>query len=198
MNTVIHFIRHAANPNPDGLIPGRMAGFHLDEDGKKQAKKIGEFLKDRPIKAIYTSPLERTFETANIISDFFPKANITHSYDLIEVESSHWQSFKLENLYLNDYYEAFINDPETREVSENLNGLAERMKKFTFNLCNEHKGEEVVCVSHMSPILALKLSLEGKSLQLLKTEELPTASITSFYFDENGKFIKVESHEIPK
>ncbi|OGY23379.1 MAG: hypothetical protein A2172_04080 [Candidatus Woykebacteria bacterium RBG_13_40_15] len=198
MNTVIHFIRHAANPNPDGIIPGRMAGFHLDETGKKQAKKAGEFLKDRPIKAIYTSPLERTFETANIISDFFPKAKITHSYDLIEVESSHWQAFKLENLYLNDYYEAFLNNPETREVPENLNGLTERMKKFTFNLCTEHKGEEVICVSHIYPIVALRLSLEGKSLQLVNTTDLPTASITSFYFDETCKFVKVEYHETPR
>jgi broad specificity phosphatase PhoE len=198
MNTIIHFIRHAANPNPDGIIPGRMAGFHLDNAGKKQAKKVGEFLKDHPIKAIYTSPLERTFETANVISDFFPKAKITHAYDLIEVESTHWQSLKVENLYLNDYYETFINDPETKEVSENLNGLAERMKKFTFNLCNEHKGEEVICVSHMCPIVALKLSLEGKSLQLVKTTNLPTASITSFYFDETFKFVKVEYNETPR
>jgi len=195
MNTTIHFVRHSEFSNPDRIIPGRMPGYHLDLAGKEKAKKVGEFFKDRPIKAIYTSPLERTFETANIISGYLPPLKPIHSYDLIEVDSNNWQAYKLEELYTNNYYEAFINDPETQEVPENISKLASRMEKFTIDLCNKHKGEEVVCVSHMHPIIALKLSLEGKPLKSLRTVQLTTASITSFHFDENCKLAGVDYYE---
>ncbi len=196
MNTILHFTRHSSYINPEGTVPGRIPGFHLGEEGKKRGRKIGEFFKGKPIKYIYTSPLERTYETANIIGQYLPKAKITHIYDLIEVDASLWQAYKYEELFTNIHYEKYATDPATKEVPENLNALAARMKKFTLKLCGEHKGEEIVCVSHSDPITALRLSLEGKPLSLLRTYHVSIGSITSFTLDENCKLLETQYTEL--
>jgi len=191
MNTAIHFVRHAPYENPQRSVPGRIPGYRLSTEGKEKANKLGEFFKKSKVKVIYTSPLERTFETANIIGEYLPEAKIIHAYDLTEIDAIHWQAYKLEELFTNNYYEAFVNDPATREVPENLTQLAARIKSFTLNLCVKHKGEEIICVSHEYPILALRLILEGKPLQMIKNYNAAMASITTFVFDENCNLQKI-------
>jgi probable phosphoglycerate mutase len=171
-------------------VPGRIPGYHLNEEGKRTAKLIAKFFKGKPIKHIYTSPLERTYQTADIISESLPKAKITHSYELNEVDSVHWQAYKLEELFTNNYYEDFLNNPESSEVPENMNKLAERMRSFSVNLCQKHKGEEIICVSHLYPILALRLSLEGKPLSMIKNYEVNFGSMVKFEFDEKCKLMQ--------
>lgn len=191
MNTIIHYVRHADFANPDRVMPGRIPGYHLNKEGERKAKLVGEFLKDKPIKYIYSSPLERAYETANIISESLQKAKIIHSYQLIEADSTHWQAYKLEELFTNNYYEQFINSPDSSEVPENLNKLARRMKDFTFELCKKHSGEEIVCVSHLYPIVALQLSLQDKPLSMAKNYEIGSASIVTFELDEKCRLVKI-------
>lgn len=196
MKTIIYFVRHGTYENPDMVIPGRVPGFHLSEEGKQKVELAGKFLAGKPIKHIYTSPLERTYETANIIGKYFPKAKIEHVFELTEADSIHWQLFKHEDLYTNNYYEVFLNDPDSQEVAENLTALANRMEKFTQSLCQKHQGEQIVCISHEFPIIALRLKLENKSLKLLKSYYAAMASITTLEFDENCKLTKV-SYDLP-
>lgn len=196
MNTIIHFVRHASYSNPDGTVPGRIPGFHLSEEGKEQARKVGKHLKGRPVKQIYTGPLERAFETANIISEYLPKAKITHVYELNEIDATPWQAYKLEELFTNNAYETYLNEPESREVPENINSLTKRVRGFTIKLCKEHPGEEIVCVSHTDPIAALRLTLEGKAPQLLKASHVTTGSITTFEFGKNCKLLETQYTEI--
>ncbi len=190
MSTAIHYVRHAGFSNPNRIVPGRIPGYSLNEEGKRKAKLVGEFFKNKPIKHIYTSPLERAYETANIIGESLPKADITHSFELTEVDSIHWQAYKLEELFTNNYYEQFLNNPDSSEVPENMNKLAKRIRDFTFGLCKKHSGEEVICVSHLCPIVILQLSLEEKPLPLTKNYEVNCASIVTFEFDEKCRFVK--------
>ena len=185
MITTIHYIRHGQVDNPNNVAYGRMAGFHLSNTGRKEAKKVGEFLKRKSISIIYTSPLERAFETAHIISEpFEKKLKIIHKYELIEIDARKWQSLPIDELFQNKFFESFITDPESPEVPENLENLASRMEKFALSLCNQHKGQELICISHEISILALRFKLENKHLALIKNQNANTASITTFVFNE--------------
>ena len=63
-------IRHGENEYvKTGKLAGRLPGVHLNEKGQKQAQALGEALRDVPIKAIYSSPLERAMETASPIAE---------------------------------------------------------------------------------------------------------------------------------
>jgi len=196
MSTIIHYVRHASYENPGLLIPGRIPGYHLNDEGREKARKTGEFFKNKPIKFIYSSPLERAYETANLIGEYLPEAKIIHAYDLIEIDAANWQAYKVEELFTNNYYEDFMNNPDTSELPENLNKLASRMKSFTFTLCKKHSEQEVICVSHEFPILCLRLALENKPLKLLRSLHASMGSVTSLTFNQNCVFEKTAYLEI--
>lgn len=190
--TTVFFVRHASAENPNNIIYGRMPGFRLSLHGQEQAKKAGQYLANFKISHIYTSPLERCFETANLISTFFPKAPITHSFELNEVESESWQGTAAEELFTNDKYELFINEPEANMSSENLTQLAQRIVKFTNELVAKHTGESIICVSHEFPMVALKLALEKLPLKSFRAYQIGTGAILKTEFDDRGIFVKSE------
>ncbi|MGZ9222076.1 MAG: histidine phosphatase family protein, partial [Anaerolineales bacterium] len=57
-------IRHGENEfTAKHKLAGHLPDVHLNERGQKQAQILAEALKEVPIKAIYSSPLERAVET---------------------------------------------------------------------------------------------------------------------------------------
>jgi broad specificity phosphatase PhoE len=65
--TTLYIVRHGQYATPKGIIPYRLPGFHLAPEGVAQAQALAKRLSSEPIVAIYTSPLERTQETAQIL-----------------------------------------------------------------------------------------------------------------------------------
>ena len=65
----IIFLRHGqAINNTKRLLAGRTPGVPLTEVGIDQAERIGKFLKPFNISAIYSSPIERAKNTAEIVA----------------------------------------------------------------------------------------------------------------------------------
>src|SRR2546423_61449 len=57
-------VRHAVTDATGKHLSGRTRGIHLSEAGRAQADRLVERLAGVPIKAFYSSPLERCVETA--------------------------------------------------------------------------------------------------------------------------------------
>ncbi len=190
--THIYFVRHGRTENEGNISYGRMPGYPLSVAGREEATKTGELLRTKNITQIFTSPLQRSFETAEIISQAIPEAKIEHVFDLNETESTRWQGLPAEQLFTNNDYETFINDPNADFGTENLNQIAARMMGVIQQILSSHGGKNVVCVSHEFPILALKFFLEKKQLSGVKTYHLPTGGVMDFVFDENNKFVSAE------
>ncbi|MDP2671308.1 MAG: histidine phosphatase family protein [bacterium] len=194
--TTIYFVRHAQAENPNGIYYGRMPGFHLSSEGREQAKKLGEYFKDKPIEIIYTSPLERTYETANIISESLPKVNIIHDYDLIEVNMIGWQSLKYDEALKNEEHEHFMNDSLASLQGENLTQISERMKQVAAGICQKHAGRQIICVTHEFPISALELRLKNQPLEEIKAINKATGSITKIVLDEACNLVESDYIEL--
>src|SRR5512141_2237519 len=93
-------IRHGENDFvKTGKLPGQVAGIHLNARGQKQAQALGEALKDVPIKAVYSSPLERAMETARPIAESH-KLDINQEPDLMDTDIGRWQGKSLKVLRL--------------------------------------------------------------------------------------------------
>jgi len=59
-------IRHGEYDNlKKNILPGLIPGLHLNDKGRQQAEALAAALRDLPIAAIYSSPLERAIETAS-------------------------------------------------------------------------------------------------------------------------------------
>jgi uncharacterized phosphatase len=69
MKTTFYLVRHGETSwNAEGKIQGR-SDIPLGDIGREQAKKLGEKLTSVHFDAIYTSPLQRAVETAEIIGN---------------------------------------------------------------------------------------------------------------------------------
>ena len=66
--TVVHLMRHGEVHNPDGVLYGRLPGYHLSELGRQMADRVAEHLAERDITHVVASPLERAQETATPIA----------------------------------------------------------------------------------------------------------------------------------
>ncbi len=64
----IILVRHGKTVwNAEGRYQGKM-DIPLNEEGREQARRVGEALKDFPIKAVFSSPLSRCIDTAREIA----------------------------------------------------------------------------------------------------------------------------------
>ncbi|WP_394619121.1 histidine phosphatase family protein [Lentzea sp. JNUCC 0626] len=98
MATVI-LLRHArSTANGSGVLAGRSLGVGLDERGQAQARALVGRLKDVPVSAVVSSPLQRCEETlAPLLADRSLEA--VAEPDLSEVDYGAWTGKALKDLY---------------------------------------------------------------------------------------------------
>lgn len=68
MTTVFFLLRHAAHDNVGGFLAGRSPNIRLGVHGRAQAHRLGERMRGEACDAIFSSPRERTRETAQAVS----------------------------------------------------------------------------------------------------------------------------------
>ena len=88
--TVVILVRHGHTPTTGKILPGRTKGLHLSDLGKDQAEKVASYLSSlNSVNAVYSSPMERTLETAKPIAKAFGKRVRKHQ-GLIEADFGKW------------------------------------------------------------------------------------------------------------
>src|SRR5437764_5681401 len=97
--TQLLLIRHAVN---DYVKTNRLAGWtpgvHLNEEGLAQAAALGLRLASARIHAIYSSPLERTVETAQAVLEHHPELQLQLMDTIGEVRYGAWQGEEISKL----------------------------------------------------------------------------------------------------
>src|SRR3990172_8350246 len=88
---ILLLIRHGENDHiKSGKMAGRIPGVHLNERGREQAEALAKALAEVPIKAVYSSPLERAMETAEPIARA-RKLEVQAEAGLLESDVGKWQ-----------------------------------------------------------------------------------------------------------
>lgn len=155
--TVILLIRHGEVANPEEVVYGRLPGFPLNEEGRRQIRAVAARLAEEPLEAIYTSPMLRARQTAEILARRHPGAPLVESDLLAEVRTS-WEGEPLSRVPPPfNYYE-----PPRHPDDEAPEQLLERMRRFTEEVRHRHPGGTVAAVSHGDPLAALRVGLEGR------------------------------------
>ena len=160
MSTIIYLVRHGKVENPKQVIYGRLPGYGLSEEGKRQAHALGKHLSKQAIHAIYTSPLERARETASIISSYHNNIAVIHDELLLEVNSPYLEGkpFTYADTVKWDFYqEKYYSLGQERKED-----LLERMEKAIEKIRLKHTGKSVVVVSHGDPIMITVSKLLNK------------------------------------
>lgn len=82
-------IRHGTTSANGVRLSGRRAGVHLDARGRAEADALAERLSVLPIAAIYSSPLERTLQTADPIARLLGLQVVIRE-ELLEIAFGDW------------------------------------------------------------------------------------------------------------
>lgn len=162
--------------NPQDILYGRLPRFRLSEQGRRQAEYTACFLAGRPVSAIYTSPLLRARQTAEMLASHFPGVDVRRSQLLLETRTAYQGS---PNSIIQpgfSFYEP-LRDPSDETMAD----IFDRMMRFLRQIARRHAGETVVAVSHADPITIMRVGLRGLPLtaQNLHRELYPQrASVT--------------------
>lgn len=185
--TVIYFVRHGSYVNPDKIVPWRMSGFPLSNEGRNDIKKVGEYLLDKNIEAIYSSPVLRAKQSAEIIGKIL-NIKIIISSNIEEIFSPLQQKrITYEELLFKGtipYSERF----HIENKGENYDDIFNRVNKLVKDILVKRENKNVVLVSHGDPIMIYWHTMQNIPINdrdLLDNKEyILTAGIFKFNFDK--------------
>jgi broad specificity phosphatase PhoE len=178
--TVVHLLRHGEVANPQGVLYGRIPGFHLSEDGRLMAKAAAAFLAGRDVVTLLSSPLERAVETAAPLSAQFG-LDVSTDERLIEP----WNHFEgtTSGALRNPAHWRYLYNPFRPSWGEPYASIAARMLDVMADAVRAARGHEAVCVSHQLPIWIARRAAEGKPLwHHPARRQCALASVTSFTY----------------
>jgi broad specificity phosphatase PhoE len=187
MKTIIYLVRHGEVQNPDRVVYGRLPGFGLSDNGRRQAHTLGKQLSSRKVHAIYTSPLERARETAQIVSSYHHGVPVTPDELLLEVHSPQFEGKSFddaEKIQWDFYTEEFFSLGQER-----VETIWKRIDTALKTIVRKHKGKEVVVVSHADPIMIAISQFQGLPLRASEIDRahyVPTANGFTLLFCESG------------
>ena len=186
--TTIHLMRHGEVHNPEGILYGRLPGYHLSTLGHQMVQQVADVLSasGHDITQVITSPLERARESGAPTAAAFGLAPTTEAR-LIEAGSS------LEGIAVNrnrwilahpSHWSSYVN-PLRPSWGEPYREIVERMRGAVVSALDVAEGHEALLVSHQLPIWSLRLFLEGRPLAHdPRRRQCALASLTSLTFED--------------
>ncbi|HSO90628.1 MAG TPA: histidine phosphatase family protein, partial [Arthrobacter sp.] len=167
--TLLLLVRHGETPTTGTVLPGRAPGLHLSERGRAQAERVAERLEGLPISALYSSPLERTRETAE------PTAartglEVKPDDGLLECDFGDWTGAALVDLTGLPQWQTVQHNPSAFRFpnGESFLQMQARIVSSMEALCTAHSGGVIVCFSHADPIKAAVAHALGTHLDLFQ------------------------------
>ena len=182
-------IRHGEN---DFTKKHKLAGYtpnvHLNERGQSQAQALADALKEVPIKALYSSPLERAVETATPIAAA-RALEIQNEAGLLETNVGKWQGRSLAALRLQKHWKVVQNAPSRAQFpeGETFYECQTRIVTALDSISRKYKPQDIVaCVFHADPIKLAIAHYIGLPLDHFQRLSCDTGSLTALYVNEAG------------
>ena len=184
--TVFHLLRHG-EPAIFGRLNGRLPGVGLSEKGRAEAAMQAGRLAGEKIEAIYSSPLQRTRETAEILAERLGLP-IGYREDVIEIDYGEWTGLTFDQIRQDERWQMWSRSRSIAAVpgGESWRQVQERVVGALFDLHRAHPGGSVVTVSHGDVIRAALLFALGMPLDFYSRIEIAFASLSTIRLDGAG------------
>lgn len=187
--TRIIAIRHGETEwNLDFRIQGHL-DIALNERGRWQAERVADALRDEPISAIYSSDLQRAFDTARALG---------RAVGLTPIPDPGLRERGFGRFEGRTFAEVEQASPETAlrwrkrdpdfapEGGENLLTFRLRLLAVCERLARAHPGEQIVLVAHGGVMDILYRAATGQDLQAARSWELRNAAINRLLWNGRG------------
>lgn len=190
--TTILLIRHAVNDFvKTGKLAGRMAGVHLNDEGLAQAEALGERLAGAPLRCLYSSPMERTMETAAAIAKHHPTLSVQKHPEITEVEYGDWKSKAISELAQRKMWAVVQEYPSRARFpnGETMRGVQARIVDSIEALRLQHPDQVIALVLHADLIKMALAHFLGMHLDVFQRIVISPASISTLHLSHSRPFI---------
>jgi probable phosphoglycerate mutase len=160
--TTILLARHGETDwNRENRFQGH-ADPPLNETGRGQAAELAAALANEPLAAVYSSPLRRAFETAQIVG-------VPHGLEpvpadaLREVDVGSWQGLtrtEIEERFP-EQFARWLDYEQGWEDGESYDEMGQRVLAALLQLAAAHEGQRILAVSHRGPVRAAYAVADG-------------------------------------
>lgn len=183
--TVVHLLRHGEVYNPDGVLYGRLPGYHLSEIGAKMAERVAETVKGRDITHLVSSPLERAQETARPSAEALGLGIATDNRVIEAGNKFEGQRFGVGDGSLRRPSAwKYLYNPFQPSWGEPYKDVVVRMLAAMHDAREAAVGHESMIVSHQLPVWIARSFLEGRRLfHDPRKRQCSLASLTTFTYE---------------
>jgi probable phosphoglycerate mutase len=169
--TLVYLVRHGENDWTGKRLPGWRKGIHLNARGMEQAEALVGAFEGVELAAIYSSPLERTLETAAPLARA-RRMRAQPTPGLGEVHAGEWEGRSLADLRRRKLWGVVQRAPSLARFpgGESFAEVQARIVAELETLRDRHPKAAIVCFSHADPIklaIAYHLGLPLDSFQRL-------------------------------
>lgn len=189
MNTIVYLTRHGQTEwNIERRLQGR-GDSPLTEQGIERAKELRDRVKDIEIDVIFSSPIKRALDTANIIKGDKNIEVITDDR-LMEMCFGDYEGRKTDevmkenpkwNIDLIMHGDVKLCAPN----GENLESVRTRVREAMDNIIESYRGKSILVVAHGITLKALMYYFKDEEVN---SEVMGQATLTKINVDENNEF----------
>jgi probable phosphoglycerate mutase len=184
---LIYLIRHGENEYVGkGKLAGSIPGIHLNEKGLAQAQGLAALFSKRKVDAVYSSPLERTLETAKPLADS-KGLDVVELEGLGEVGYGRWEGQSLKALRrrklwpLVQYLPSLARFPEGESFFEAQSRATEVIEELRIR--HKRKRSAIACVTHADIIKLILAHYIGLPLDLFQRLAISPGSVSTLHID---------------
>ena len=188
--TEIILVRHGETEwNVTNIFRGRI-DIELSQTGMKQAELLAEYLSDTKVDAIYSSPLKRALQTAEVIARYH-RLSVEITPALLDFHFGRWQGLSRQEV--KDKYKAlyaeWLKNPHQVQIpdGEKLDDVRKRALGVVESIIAKHEGTAIL-VSHRVVNKVLICALLGLDNSHFWNIAQDTCGITLFTY-ENNRFV---------
>ncbi len=184
----ILLIRHAPTPETGSRLTGRQGGVSLGSKGEVIASETAKLLTKVRFAAVYTSPIERTLETAEIIAD---PHGLTPEIEegVLEIDFGRWAGRTLKSLRQTRLWSEVQSVPSrVRFPGGESFTDAQYRAVAAVGAIGERTGNETAAIVSHSDVIKLVIShYLGQPLDLFQRLSISPASITILHLPSKGQ-----------
>lgn len=185
--TVIHLLRHGQHNLGGGVLAGRMPGVGLSQRGRAEIAAVAEQLAGAEITALYSSPLQRTRESAEIVGARLGLP-VSLRDDLLELDFGEWTGTTFDAIRQDPRWEAWRSQRSLATIpgGESMRAVQRRAVEALFEICDAHREGCLVAVSHGDVIRSVLVFALGMPLDFFSRLEIGLASLSTLRIDAAG------------
>ena len=198
MMTIILLARHGLTDYvASDRCAGHTPGIHLNAEGKRQAAALAQRLHSLPIRAIYSSPIDRAAETAQAVAEA-AGLQVQIRTQLAESETGEWTGRYYRDIQQEDAatWAALQAHPRGTRIpgGETIDEIQTRMVAAIDAICRDHHDSMVAVVSHADPIKAAICYYIGLDLDQFQKLVISPTSVSVLAVSDHGAALMTMNH----